>query len=237
MSTTRSPASSGTIDSTARAIPCRFSVIVRFTPLRYQYELYSTDPGTVWRVWISPHASWSRVMSQRTSSSGIARCTGWSPLGSANAPAIRWSPSDSDGREVRAAADPARVARDQAGAWSGLAVAQSRPFAEQRGSVAHAVPRSLTLRDPQSGAGLGLCSLARPCPTAHRADHRGHRSGRLLPGRTTAGAGIRGTRNGPALVDGAVRSDRARPRSSHPASGRSARSALAGRRPACRAPG
>src|SRR3954467_10927122 len=46
---------------------------------------------------MSPHASSSRVMSQRTSSSGMARWTGCSPPGSANAPAMYWSPSDRTG--------------------------------------------------------------------------------------------------------------------------------------------
>src|SRR3954452_14631223 len=46
---------------------------------------------------MSPQASSSRVMSQRTSSIGIARWTGCSPPGSANAPAMYWSPSDRTG--------------------------------------------------------------------------------------------------------------------------------------------
>ena len=54
-------------------------------------------PGTVWRSWTSPQPFSLLVMSHLTSSSGTRRETGCWPPGSANAPAMCWSPSDSTG--------------------------------------------------------------------------------------------------------------------------------------------
>src|ERR1700690_2941000 len=54
-------------------------------------------PGTVCRSCTRPQPSSFCDISHLTSSSGIRRDTGCCPPGSANAPAIYWSPSDSTG--------------------------------------------------------------------------------------------------------------------------------------------
>src|SRR4051794_33295751 len=129
---------------------------------------------------MSPHASWSRVMSQRTSSSGIARWTGCSPPGSANAPAMCWSPSESTGarcgelqmrqvvRVVRlvrggVAMRPRSLAREQVVGRCREQVAEPRYGGNRSGLLARLEPVAVAVhrvdqvqpavRDPMGGLG------------------------------------------------------------------------------------